>query len=166
MSNQELMPVLPGVGKSVALPGGDFEVAAHVTRSVLPQIPDEPFYIEFQTPFVASKMNPEFSKYRDKKTGEPSLPDVAEVVNLATGEYQILIGNTVLQSEITKAYPDETYVGRCFAVLQTKSEIDKRYRVYKIVEIRRKGSGVVKAGSVIDGTTQSALDNAKARKHK
>lgn len=166
MSNQDLIPVLPGVGKSVALPGGDFEVAAHVTRSVLQQIPEQPFYVEFQSAFMASKMNPEYSKYRDKKTGEPSLPDVAEIVNLQTGEYQILIGNTVMQSEITKAYPDEGYVGRCFAILQTKSEIDKRYRVYKIVEIRRKGSTVQKVGPVIDGTTSAALDNAKGKRHK
>src|SRR5271165_3848301 len=92
------LAVLPPKGKFVALPGGNYEVASQVTRNVLRQEVDVPFYVEFQSTIAPSRMDPANSKFKDVKTGEGVVPDVADVMNLETGELQVLIINAVLGS--------------------------------------------------------------------
>ena len=135
---QEVVVVLPGTGTGVTLPDGSkFKVAKQVTRTVLQQLNEVPFYIEITSSIHASTIDPEYSKYKNKDTGEASLPDVCDVTNLETGECQTLIVNAVLGSELNRHYPDDGYVGRSFGVLRTKSEVDKRYFTYKIIELER-----------------------------
>jgi len=59
---------------------------------------------------------------------------VAEVTNLDTKTRCQMIFGKVLQSEIEKAYPEHSYVGKCFASIQ--SDIPgKRYKGYTLDEI-------------------------------
>jgi hypothetical protein len=58
-------------------------------------------------------------------------------LNLITGECQLLIVNTVMGSEIRRKYPNDGYVGRCFAMVRRRSDQDKRYKEFHIIEIAR-----------------------------
>jgi hypothetical protein len=154
-----------------------FTVVKQVTRSVLKQIDGQPFYVMFQgAPYEGEEI----------KTGRGGAPKMAparlaDVVDLETGELSLLIMNAVLESELNRAYPpiktagDEGpgacgFLGKGFAILRgdhpEKTDTDKRYKLYRILEIAPKEGG--KWGSagapVIDGTTKEAVDAAKARK--
>ena len=164
-----LVPAFPSkTAATLTIAGKQFDYAAQVTRTVLRQADDTPFYIEFQSRIAPSKMDAEHSKYKGKD-GEGVVPEVADVMNLETGELQVLIVNTVLGSELKKAYPEDGYVGRLFGVRRARSDIDKRYKQYEIIEIKRRANAPREADPVkhIDGTTPEALANAKASgKHK
>src|SRR5271166_264480 len=135
---QEVVVVLPGMGTGVTLPDGSrFRVAKQVTRTLLQQQNEIPFYVEITSPIHLSTIDPEYAKFKNKDTGEASVPDVCNVTNLETGELQVLMVNTVLGSELNRNYPDDGYVGRSFGVLRTKSAVDKRYFTYKIIELER-----------------------------
>src|SRR5271167_1835723 len=135
-SSQSVALTLPSSKGVVILGGQRFEYIGVVTRTVLKQEDGVPFYVEFQGPIEPSSMNPEFSKYKNK-AGEGVVPEVADVLNLETGECQTLIVNAVLSSEIQRAYPLGAYVGRLFGIRRGPSELDKRYKVYTIIEVRR-----------------------------
>lgn len=132
-----------------------YEIAAQVTRSVLQQADGVPFYVEIQSasrvamPVKESKMEP---------------PDLCDVLNLETGELQVLILNKVLKSELLRAFPDDSYVGKKFAIVRAKAkDEDKRYKTYRILELRERADSVLESAGkgVIDGTTSESLDHAK-----
>ena len=157
MSKQEVVVVLPSEGTGVTLPDGSrFKVAKQVTRTLLQQENETPFYIEIQSSIRLSTIPPEYSKFKNKDTGEATLPDVCDVLNLETGELQVLIVNTVLGSELQRNYPDDGYVGRSFGVLRTKSEMDKRYYTYKIIELERVTDA---RGKTVSVETRNVIDN-------
>ncbi len=66
------------------------------------------------------------------KAMEPA--HVCNVVNLETGEQCQIITGSVLMGNLKEAYPDDSYVGRCFISTQTKIE-GKRYKGYSLAEI-------------------------------
>jgi hypothetical protein len=151
------------------MPAG-FAVKKQVTRSVLQQKDGEVFYVTIEAPAYQGQ-----EITMDGRSGKPKMAParLCEVVNLSTGELQLLIMNTVLESELARAYPpsveggDPTYSGHSFAILRAHpAEADKRYKTYKILEIEPVESGNFgSAGKgVIDGTTKEAVDAAKARK--
>jgi len=171
MANQEVTTVsgssvLSGMG-SVMLGGASFKTARWVTRTVLRQVQEVPFYVQFENEISLSTMDPDSSKFKDGN-GEGAVPEIANVVNLETGEFQVLIINTVLGSELRRAYPDGGYVGRMFAIMQTKSDVDKRYKAYKIIELEldRQAPGGATATNEIDATGADAIDRAKKNRHK
>lgn len=132
---------LPAIARgSMTIGGKTYVFEKAVTRTVLEQKEDVPFFVTFESAFRPSDMDPKYSQYKNKDTGEASVPVVADVINLETGEIQILIGNTVMVSELTKKYPDNNYVGRSFGMRRTRSERDRRYRVYDIMEIKPEGT--------------------------
>ena len=159
MAKQEVVVVLPPMGTGVTLPDGSkFRVAKQVTRTVLQQFNEVPFYIEITSSIHVSTIDPEYSKFKNKDTGEASLPDVCDVTNLETGECQILIVNTVLGSELNRNYPDDGYIGRSFGVLRTKSDLDKRYFTYKIIELERVTDH---AGKTVAVEKKNVIDNGE-----
>lgn len=128
----ETKAVVPHVKGSALVVGGvAYEIAAIVTRSVLRQIPGIPFFIEIESAIYeapplegSSKMAP---------------PDIMDVVNLETGECQVVICNTVLHLELDRKYPNAGYVGRKFAMCGYMAGRETNdYRVYNIVELNAK----------------------------
>lgn len=140
----------------------EYEIAAQITRSVMKQADGDPFYVQIQSPIVTSSVPPQLDK--DGKPQDP--PEVCDILNLETGELQVLIVNTVLGSELRRAFPDDAYVSRMFGVVRGKSANDKRYKGYKIIELKRKSHSEIEKVQEIDGTTKDALDNAKQYKAK
>jgi hypothetical protein len=72
---------------------------------------------------------------RPRKESEPKEPPyLAHVLNLETGEMGQIITPAVLKSELEKAYPKDSYVGKAFSLQRHKVE-GKRYSTWDIAEI-------------------------------
>jgi hypothetical protein len=120
---------------TVMLGDGEYEIERRVTRTVISQKDGEPLFVLFQEPAYTSDVK----QKKGNKDMDPAR--CANVINLETGEEHILIMNTVLESELNKAYPDNGYVGRAYAITRStpeQGEGDRRYKVYKIIELRKK----------------------------
>lgn len=155
----------------VSLHGKSFKVAKIVTRTVLKQVNDIPFYVRLESAVYqgeeisagrggAAKMNP---------------AELINVENLETGELQLIIANTVLKSELDRAYPDSSYVNKCFAIVRKdgpKTRADREaYKVYSIIEIEpdEETATPVAVKVVSEGAHKTDEENAreaKARKAK
>jgi hypothetical protein len=115
--------------------GKTFRVAKQVTRTVLRQVDNEPFAITITSPIYVGE---ELSSGRG---GAPKMQpaELCDVTNLETGELQVLIANTVLKSELERAYKDGDYLNRSFIICRKdgpKVREDRQpYKVYSIAEI-------------------------------
>jgi hypothetical protein len=143
-------------------PPKGWSVDRQITRTVLRQIDFEPFFCTIES--VAALGVAIAASGRPAK--DP--PTLCDVIDLATGELQILVMNKVLLSELDRAFPDNGYVGRSFAIVrhghQDATDTDKRYKLYKILELKKEGAVFSSAGKgVIDGTSTAAVDAAKKR---
>lgn len=140
-----------------------YEVDRVITRAVLQQIDGEPFSVKFETRAI------EGQELKPQGRGTKMAPArVCDVLKLPSKEPCILIMNTVLESELDRAFPDGTYVGHSFAILRgahpDANDVDKRYKLYRILELKEKASGGLESAGkgVIDATTKEAVDRAKA----
>jgi hypothetical protein len=138
MNDQSHLPTLSEQASALAtkshmtLGGRKFTVAEQVTRTVLRQQEAQPFAVTFESPAFKSAPLP--------SPGRPMQPpDVCNIINLETGDKQILIMNTVLLGELNRAFPNDTYVGKSFLIRgETPVNGDgekKGYRVYQIIRI-------------------------------
>ena len=118
------------------------------TRSFLRQIDGVPFYVEIQSVIRASKQYPD---------GE-----IADVLNLETGELQTMKITKVAGSELRKGYPGDGYLGKEFAILPIAPTTRRNYWLYKIAELERDGEapdcdpGVTPATPALAGTGSPA----------
>lgn len=127
-----------------------FDASQYATVNVTKEffvIPEngEPMFLKFQTPFqpdasieVRTRRTKEGENTADKKPME-----IADVVNLATGEEGRLIGNEVIKSQLRSKYPDEGYVNRMFQISQGQQKTGRggnKYRSFKIIELVPKTS--------------------------
>lgn len=156
------------------LPAG-VRAKRQVTRAVLRQLDNQ-----WTDPFVFTSSPYVGEELRNGRGGAPKMAAarLCEITNLVTGEPMLLIMNTVLESELDRAFPASAmidgqakpvagYLNKAFTILQIKPskeqiEADKRYARYKIIELEIE-PGVVKAASAIDATTKEAVDHAKAK---
>lgn len=53
-----------------------------------------------------------------------------EAIDLVTGEYGNVIPPTIMQKELNKNYPGESYVGKCFSVTVTRDTARKYNHVF------------------------------------
>ena len=148
--------------------GGSYRVKAQITRTVLRQMEGKPFAVRFEAAaYESESLKDEAAKGREASRKPPR---VAHVINLETGDKQVLIMNTVLEGELERAFPKAGYVGRDFLI---RGEVPvgrdgklKTYRVYQIIEIERE-DGVNVARPVADGTDPvNAKGEAPASKPK
>jgi 5-methylcytosine-specific restriction endonuclease McrA len=61
--------------------------------------------------------------------------EVMDVIDLETHETQRVIVDTVLGSELRRAYPDGSYVGKCFQIKKYQPQAEKRYATFGINEV-------------------------------
>jgi hypothetical protein len=132
----ETLPVL-------SVNGIEYEIANQVTRPVLQQEDNTPYYIRFDGPIFRSETTPaEKAKEAEGKDFKRP-PHVAPIANLETGQLQTLVCNAILASEILEKYPNEKYVGLAFRIISKKiakpGDNLKTIRLYDIVEIKLRG---------------------------
>lgn len=125
-----------------------FEVVSHVTLPLLKIEDDKTYAVTIETAFKKGEAAPARKikeEYTDPDTGEVKTRDamskvqeppvLCQVTNLFTGERAQMIAGAVFHSEITKQYPDDTYVGRSFQFSVQKAS-GKRYKVPMISEVK------------------------------
>lgn len=125
-----------------------FEVVSHVTLPLLKIEDDKTYAVTIETAFKKGEAAPARKikeEYTDPETGEVKTRDamskvqeppvLCQVTNLFTGERAQMIAGAVFHSEITKQYPDDTYVGRSFQFSVQKAS-GKRYKVPMISEVK------------------------------
>jgi hypothetical protein len=135
------------------------EVVKNVTREFF-VIPEDgsPMYLKFDSPFAID--NSIEIRTRRSKNDDPNAPkepmEIADVTNLQTGEVGRLIGNSVIKSELRKAYPNDGYVDRYFQITQGAMKTGKtnKYRSFKIVEIKLRSTTPSAHESQAKGTTK------------
>lgn len=121
-----------------------YEVTKNVTRDFF-MIPDDgsPMYLKFESPFIVDPTI-EVKMRRGKNNDDKKEPmEIADVINLQTGELGRLIGNEVVKSELRTQYPNDSYVGKVFEFKQGSQKTGRggnKYRTFKIAELRPKGA--------------------------
>ena len=70
------------------------------------------------------------------KSSNKAAPWLMQVTDLKTGEVGQIIAPKILQSELDKHYPNDSYVGKCFGLSVTPPvEGGKKYNLVNITEI-------------------------------
>jgi hypothetical protein len=107
----------------------NIKVVKNVTLPILKQEDGKTYYIKITGPiFTGKEIKGEGKEAKEKPA------DLANIINLETGEEMQIIMNTVLKSNLEEMYPENGYVDKMFAT--TRSAIDgKRYKNYSIQEI-------------------------------
>jgi hypothetical protein len=144
-------PVALSSGGSVTLSSGlKFKVKKQVTRTVLRQEDFVPYAVTFQSIAVQGEV------MEAGRGGKPKMEParVADILNLETGELQIIIMNTVLEGELAREYGDD-YAGRSFTFRRSPGPDRKDgrgYKVYEIAEIEIDGGEVIGGEIVSDAS--------------
>lgn len=114
--------------------GFKFKVTKHVTVPLL-KVPDngEPVYVKITGTIHKAAAIEGGRKDSEGKVQEP--PELAQVINLETGEVMQIIFNAVLKKEIEREYPDGAYVNKSFQIRKFKMQTGKRYATFQITEI-------------------------------
>ena len=118
--------------KVVTGPNGfKFAKVKTVTVPVLKLMPGQPAYIKVQSAMETSK------QIEGKKVGEKAMEPatIMHCIDLQTGEETLVIVGKMLQSVINEGYPDNSYVGKSFEVINHGKRGDKKYNAYSLVEI-------------------------------
>jgi hypothetical protein len=119
----------------VASTGFKFKVKKHVTLPLLKQEDGKPIYIKTTGAIFQAK---ELEGQRARKNAEGQVqqpPHLMHVTNLETGEEMQIIANEVLKSTLEDAYPNESYVGKSFAVERKPIQKGKKYATFTVTEI-------------------------------
>lgn len=79
-------------------------------------------------------------KLGEKLDDQKAAAMLMEAVDLVTGEYGHVIPPTIMQNELNKHYPGESYVGKCFSVCLTRNAA-KKYNHVSLAEVEDPGEG-------------------------
>lgn len=114
-----------------------FKKTANVTLELLKIVANTEYYVRFIGPMhigkaVAGPTKVDAATGEVKPGKEPAM--IAFVDDLETDKERIIICSTVLRKELADAYPDDSYVGKCFGFKQTKIE-GKSYNLVELWEV-------------------------------
>jgi hypothetical protein len=111
----------------------EFKTKKVLTRSVLKHALGVTHYVRIEGPMFTGKT---IKLRRGAAAETPREPaTLINVVNLETGEQAQMIVNAVVKSVLTEEYPNDTYVGKCFAIAKQARQPGKQYDPFKIEEI-------------------------------
>jgi hypothetical protein len=105
-----------------------FEAVKAVTRPVL-RFGAQPEYVRIEGPMYQGE--------KIEKAKYENVPTLLDVINLRTGEAMMMVCASVFISEMDRAYPDASYVGKDFQVRKINTD-GKKYAIWSITEIRLK----------------------------
>lgn len=111
------------------MPIQGFQTARKVTFPLSKWKNDEPKYLKFETAIFQGK---EIKQKNTEVHEEPA--DLANVIDLETGEdVQIIVG-AVLKATLEEEYGEKGYVGKYFEIIQHRDS-GKKYNTYSITEL-------------------------------
>lgn len=123
-----------------------FEIVRHVTKPIF-KLPEDgsPAYIKFLSAIEPDKSSFSERMRKSRKEGENQEQqkpvDMADIVNLQTGEECRIIVHSVLKSQMNEAYPENAYVTKMFKVTKSAKKQGRgtsQYFTFDIAEIRLK----------------------------
>lgn len=101
---------------------------------LLKKVDEVPLYVEITGAIFKGSQTITATESKTKKQMEPA--DLANVRNLETGDVAQIIVNSVLKSTLEENYPDQSYVGCWFEIIQHQVE-GKRYKTYTVNELEK-----------------------------
>jgi hypothetical protein len=110
-------------------PEEKYEVVRQVSRIVLKFKQHEPVFIRVETALRRAEEG------RNKKS-DMAPGHVFEVFDLDRNIPMICFAPAVLTGELEKGYPNESYVGRCFQIMEKEKPTGVTYRLFDVKEIR------------------------------
>jgi hypothetical protein len=132
---QHGMPAGFGDFAGLKIIGTEVTEVKAVTRPVLVQEDNKPFAVRIISHIYRGQ---ELKKKRGSGV-EMAPANLCHVIDMETGEEKTLICNTVLHSELDRAFPNHGYVGRYFAIKSVKGETkdkSRSLRRYNIMEFK------------------------------
>lgn len=128
--DQEGVTIGKGRNAPVMVGGKAYKVKKKITLPLLKQVAGQSVAIQFESPIYVGK---------DIKTKEGAAKekpaDLANIINLETGEEMVYIVSAVVKGNLDDLYPAEAIVGKCFAILKGTKVEGKRYNDYTVVEL-------------------------------
>jgi hypothetical protein len=110
-----------------------------LTRPVIKWVVDKTRYFKIENAMhIGKTIKPRKGDDPDKQK-EPAT--VCNVIDLENGALAQLIVNAVLKSVLTEEYPNDAYVGKCFAVTKQSRQPGKQYDPFNIEEIEDPNAG-------------------------
>lgn len=108
----------------------NIKVKKVVTVPVLTPVVDTPLYLKFTGPIYKGK---ELKGSEKNNKMEPA--DLAPVINLETGEENLLIVSAVVKGNFEEHYSKDAYVNKAFELIKLPKREGKRYFDFSIKEI-------------------------------
>ena len=107
-----------------------FKVKKQITRTPLQLLPEFPVYVKIESGYY--DLPPEVTIKQAKGQARPIIVDVTD---LETGVGHSMMMYTVLKSELDKAYPDQTFVGKSLMIVRRDVRGQKGYCTFDIAEL-------------------------------
>ncbi len=111
----------------------EFKRKKLLTRPVLKLEQDKPRYIKVEKAMFIGKDIKARNADPDEKKKEPAT--IIDAINLETREPVQIVANAVLKSVLNEEYPNDGYVGKCFAITKMGRQPGKQYNPFHIEEI-------------------------------
>lgn len=124
---------IPQPSKTTTVGGIKFKKKKTVTVPVLKLKPDAPAVVRIESRMEKSKQIEGKGAADDKKKMEPAT--IAHCVDMTTGEECIIIVGKVLEGVLNDTYPEHSYVGKCFEIVNRGKIGDKDYNTYNVTEV-------------------------------
>lgn len=106
-----------------------FKKSKQVTLPILKKVDDVPVYVRIDSKIFEGK-EVAGNSANNAKMKPARLVNVTE---LTSGEQMQMIVNTVLESILNENYPKESFVGKCFEIVQYQPE-GKKYKNFRVAE--------------------------------
>jgi hypothetical protein len=84
---------------------------------------------------IAVKILCEIKDGKDIPGSKMKRARIMEIALLSSGEVKNMVVAAIVESELTQAYPNNSYVGKCFRITKHGTPAGKRYHTYSIEEI-------------------------------
>ena len=108
-----------------------FKKTKTVTVPVLKLMTNQPVYVKVESQMQISKQ-----VAGTKVAGQAMEPaTIMHCTNLDGDSECLLIVGKMLKSVIEESYPDNSYVGRCFEIVNHGKRGDKKYNAYSLCEV-------------------------------
>lgn len=135
-----------------------------LTRSVLKMTEEITRYVKIEMAmFIGKTIKEKVKEGTDKKQKEPAT--LINVIDLVSGEPMVIVANTVLKSVLNEEYPDNAYVGKCFAITKKAKAVGKDYNPFNIEEIDDPNEqAATDASSGASASASPASSSAQKRK--
>lgn len=114
-----------------------FRVLKQITLPLIKLGLNEEFFLRFDSEIFRAKENTKGPVGADGKMKQP--PFLAHVTHLESGAKGQIIVPAVLKSDLEDSYPEGSYVGHSFLIINKGKKAGKEYNTFELAEIETEG---------------------------